>query len=54
MIADSIILDTTAEVTKKIDEIVKNHRPDKIYAGIDTLTCWSSEESGWRAADRTL
>jgi len=44
-----ITLKTAFEVIKYVGEI-----EDLIALGVDTLTCWSTGESGWRPADRWL
>jgi len=42
-------LKTTEAVLARIREL-----PDLAGLGVDTLTCWSTAESGWRPADRRL
>lgn len=38
---------------EKVIEFIEN-TPNIIGLGVDTLTCWSTGESGWRPADRWL
>ena len=55
-IQDGVIREVTTETLTTVENVTERILNTKtlLGLGIDTLTCWSTGESGWRPADRWL
>lgn len=53
---NSILKKSKIDTIVTAEYVIKHARcfPNLLAIGIDTLTCWSTGESGWRPADRCL